>query len=67
MTMYVGVQVWSEQAVREAAMNWRAAHETLVIMKDKSGARLADGYASALEMILRPEPTRENARPEEGR
>ena len=54
--------MWSEQAVQEAAWMWRASHRAMVLMEDDDGARLADGYASALEMILRPEPVREGSK-----
>lgn len=43
----------SEAEIRVALLNWTAAHGAMVAMDDESGARLAEGYVGALEMVLR--------------
>lgn len=43
----------SEAEIRLALMNWTAAHQAMLAMGDKDGARLAEGYVGALEMVLR--------------
>lgn len=42
----------SEAEVRDALLNWMAAHKAMELMKDKSGERLAAGYVGALQMVL---------------
>lgn len=49
--------MWTEDEIRRAAINWRAVADVYLQNKDNeevSGwqAGLAEGYASALEMIL---------------
>lgn len=43
----------TEAEVRIAIANWTAAHSAMTAMGDRDGARLAEGYVGALEMVLR--------------
>ena len=49
--------MWSEQKIQAAARNWRAAANgmPLIAPNDRYQQGLAEGYASALEMVLRPD------------
>lgn len=42
----------SEHEAYRAYLNWHAALSAMRKMGDKDGARLAEGYVGALEMVL---------------